>query len=120
MPASLTYYVAETLSEHQQQQNALIKEVVTYLRSKLLWMENDFESSVQVPSEFFKPLRHILRKSLRFFGPKPLFHVVCFMASLLIHLSLYNLFPSSQLFSLTPYFEFSLEPRVTGLYSFII
>ena len=63
MPASLTFYVAEDLSDHQQRQNALIKEVVTYLRSKLLWMENDFESSVQVPSEFFKPLRHILRKS---------------------------------------------------------
>ena len=62
MPASLMFYVSDELTLAQRQQNDLVNEIVTFLRSKLLWMENDYESSVHVPSEYFKPLRHILRK----------------------------------------------------------
>ena len=105
MPASLTFYVAEDLSDHQQRQNALIKEVVTYLRSKILWRENDFESSVQVPSEFFKPLRHILRKS-HVFSFCPLFHVVYFGLRYLAFPLRCNLFSLGQFSSLTPVFAF--------------
>ena len=62
MPASYIFYVGNDLVDEQRRQNEMVNELVTFLRSEVLWHRNDHETSVQVTHKFFQPLRHILGK----------------------------------------------------------
>ena len=64
MPASYIFTIGEDITDGQRRQNEMVNEIVTFLRSEVMWHRNEHESCVQVTHKFFQPLRHILGKSI--------------------------------------------------------
>ena len=60
MPASYIFYVGNDLVDEQRRQNEMVNELVTFLRSEVLWHRNDHETSVQVTHKFLQALRRML------------------------------------------------------------